>query len=100
MSTTNDAIAATANPGHGEKTAVYKVQIDRNVFEFATSLVTGRDLLLRAGKTPPEQFGIYLKTKGNQPMRLPLDEKVDLREPGRERFVTLPLDQTEGNVKQ
>ncbi len=49
-----------------------------------------------AGKKPVENFALYLKVPGGQPQRIGLDEKVDLREPGTEKFVTLPLDQTEG----
>lgn len=81
---------------HGEKSRTFKIQIDKHFFEVRNPTPTGRDLLIIAGKVPPDQFAIYLKTKGSQPQRIGLDEKVDLREPGVERFVTLPLDQTEG----
>lgn len=74
----------------------YKVKIDKEVLETKDPTPTGRDLLLLAGKTPPEQFAIYQKPKEGRPIRIALDERVDLREPGIERFVTLPLDQTEG----
>ena len=49
-----------------------------------------------ADKKPAENYAIYLKVKGGQPERIDLDEKVDLSRPGVERFLTLPLDQTEG----
>lgn len=74
----------------------FKIQIDKVEYETTNPTPTGRELLTQAGKIPPEQFAIYLKAKGNQPQRVGLDETVDLREPGVERFVTLPLDQTEG----
>ncbi len=74
----------------------YKVQIDKDIFETPVSQVTGRELLDLAGKKPAEGYAIYLKVKGGQPQRIKLDQKVDLRKPGVERFVTLPLDQTEG----
>lgn len=89
-------IIAADRPDHDGKPPEYKVQIDKNVYEFRDPTPTGRDLLTRAGKLPPEQFAIYLKVKGEQPQRIGLDQTVDLREPGTERFVTLPLDQTEG----
>ena len=38
----------------------------------------------------------YLKVKEGPPLHIGADEKIDLRNPGVERFVTLPLDQTEG----
>jgi hypothetical protein len=74
----------------------FKVQIDRQIIDVPKPLVTGRELLVLAGKIPPESFAIYEKLKGGQPRRIGLDEIIDLRTPGVERFVTLPLDQTEG----
>ena len=74
----------------------YKIQIDKEVIETNNPTPTGRDLLISANKNPPEQYGIYLKVKGSQPKRIGLDATIDLREPGVEKFVTLPLDQTEG----
>ncbi len=74
----------------------YKVQIDKDFFEAPSSRMTGRELLELADKKPAEGFAIYLKVKGGQPERIDLDQKIDLSQPGVERFVTLPLDQTEG----
>ena len=74
----------------------YKIWIDKEIIEVTVPLLTGRELLERGGKKPAEQYAIYLKVKGGQPLRIALDEKVDLSRPGVERFVTLPLDQTEG----
>jgi len=74
----------------------FKVQIDKGFFEAPVPLMSGRELLELADKKPANQFAIYLKVKGGQPQRIGLDEKIDLSKPGVERFVTLPLDQTEG----
>ena len=74
----------------------YKVQIDKDFFEAPVSRMTGRELLELADKKPAEGYAIYLKVKGGQPQRIDLDQKIDLSPPGVERFVTLPLDQTEG----
>ena len=74
----------------------YKVQVDKGFYETKVSHPTGRELLELAGKKPAENYAIYLKVKGGQPRRIGLDEKIDIGEPGVERFVTLPLDQTEG----
>ena len=81
---------------HAGKHQSFKIQIDKAHFEIKNPTPTGRELLTLAGKIPPEQFAIYLKIKGGQPQRIGLEVEVDLREPGTERFVTLPLDQTEG----
>lgn len=75
---------------------VYKVQIDKTVHETTNPSPTGRQLLELAHKEPVEQFGLYMKGKGGQPVRVQLDQHVDLTDPGIERFLTLPLDQTEG----
>jgi len=74
----------------------FKIQIDKAHLVTDNPTPTGRFLLNLAGKTPPEQYAIYQKIPGGQPKRIGLDAEVDLREPGVERFVTLPLDQTEG----
>lgn len=74
----------------------FKIQIDKAHLVTDNPTPTGRFLLNLAGKTPPEQYAIYQKIQGGQPKRIGLDAEVDLREPGVERFVTLPLDQTEG----
>ena len=86
----------SAVPDQPAKPKVYKVQIDKTQYDVPEPMPTGRELLIISSKQPPEQFAIYLKLPGQQPKRIGLDEKVDLREPGVERFVTLPLDQTEG----
>ena len=74
----------------------FKIQIDKKHYEVFGPFISGRELLEKAGKTPTEDYAIYLKVKGDQPKRIDLDEKVDLSKPGVEKFVTLPLDQTDG----
>ena len=81
---------------HAGKPQVFKIQIDKTLVETSNPTPTGRELLALAGKNPPEQYAIYLKSKGGQPQRIDLNATADLRAPGVERFVTLPLDQTEG----
>lgn len=87
---------AQPTDSHSEIRHLYKVQIDKQVYEIKDPTPTGRELLTLAGKVPPDQFALYEKPKVGQPRRIGLDQRVDLREPGIERFVTLPLDQTEG----
>jgi hypothetical protein len=82
----------------GQPPKVYRVQIDKAHYDVDEPEPTGRRLLEIAGKIPPDQFALYLKQAGGQPLRIPLDDHVDLRAPGTEKFVTLPLDQTEGNA--
>jgi hypothetical protein len=73
----------------------YRVRIDKDNFEVHVSSMKGRELLELAGKVPAERFSIFEKKQG-QTIPVGLDQSVDLADPGRERFVTLPLDQTEG----
>jgi hypothetical protein len=75
---------------------IYEVQIDKELYKVREAKPTARALLIIASKIPPEGFALYKKGKGGQPERIPLDQEVDLTDPGIERFVTLPLDQTEG----
>jgi len=87
-------VTTEVNKGHEKET--FKVQIDKQVYEIDKSDLTGRELLQLAGKLPTDQYALYQKGKGGQPVRVQLDQHVDLTDPGIEKFVTLPLDQTEG----
>jgi hypothetical protein len=74
----------------------YVILIDKKEYELTDPTPSGAQLLRLAGKTPVDQFAIYLRVTGQQPERIPNKEHIDLRKGGIERFVTLPLDQTEG----
>ena len=96
MSTNESQAPESGADDDARRKREYRVMIDKTLFVLTEPVVTGRQLLVQAGKLPPEQFAIYIKLPGTQPKRIGLDESVDLRAPGVERFVTLPLDQTEG----
>ena len=89
-------VGKDGTPPGADKERVFVIQIDKDTFRLTNPTPTGRQLLVLANKEPPEKFALYLKVKGGQPIRIGLDQTVDLREPGVEKFVTLPLDQTEG----
>jgi hypothetical protein len=74
----------------------YRIRIDRTHYVVNSPYITGRELLTLAGKTPVERFMISQKFCGGETKPIKLDQKVDLTTPGIERFMTLPLDQTEG----
>jgi len=74
----------------------YRIRIDKAVFVVDHAVVTGRELLTLAGKVPSDRFEIFQKLRGGAMKKVGLDEKVDLSEPGIERFQTIPLDATEG----
>jgi len=58
--------------------------------------VTGREVLTLAKLMPPEDYTLRVKIAGQRPRKVELDEKVDLRHPGVEKFKALPRDQAEG----
>lgn len=74
----------------------YRIRIDRERFVVEEPCLSGRELLTLAGKCPPDSFQIFQKIRGGELEPIELDEKADFTRRGVERFVTLPLDQTEG----
>jgi hypothetical protein len=74
----------------------YRIRINGEPFVICSTIITGREVLLVAGLTPPEKYTLRVKVRGERPKKVGLDEKVDLTQPGVEKFVALPRDQTEG----
>lgn len=74
----------------------YRIRVDKQQIVVTTSTITGREILRLAGKLPPERFRLDQKLVGGRTVKIELDQTVDLTAPGVERFMTLPLDQTEG----
>ncbi len=77
----------------------YVIRIDREKFKVNKPHMTGRQLLELAGDLPPDRYMISQRFTGGQTKRIQLDEKADFTTPGVERFITLPLDQTDGGKK-
>ena len=75
----------------------YRIRIDREHFVVDEPCLTGREILKLVGKTPTE-FMLSQKFRGGEVKKIEPDEKVDLTRPGVERFMTLPLDPTEGST--
>jgi len=80
-------------PPKGRK---YRIKIDREKFVVNTECMTGREILILAGKTPIERFQLRQKFNGGKVVTIGYDIMVCLTERGIEKFKTLPLDQTEG----
>ena len=74
----------------------YKIRIDKDKYIVNTDEMSGRELLELANKIPFDQYAIFQRLKGGQTQKIEFDEVVNFRTPGVERFMTLPLDQTEG----
>jgi hypothetical protein len=73
----------------------YAFRVDKQRVVVDHPEVTGIEILASVGKTP-DKFKLYQHKRGHQPSRIEPHEKVNLREPGVERFTTMPKDTTEG----
>lgn len=74
----------------------YRIRVDRTHIVVEQARLTGREILTLAGKAPPERFRLDMKKRGGDTVKVELTDVVDLSAPGIERFMTIPLDQTEG----
>lgn len=74
-------------PPHGKK---YKVKIDDIHYVFDHHIVTGQEILEKAGKTPVECHSLYIKLRHCDFDLIGLHDKVDLIEKAVEHFVTKP----------
>lgn len=74
----------------------YRIRVNGERFEVEQQFITGREVLTLAGLEPPENYTLRVKLAGQRPKKVDLDERVDLRHPGVEKFKALPRDQTEG----
>src|SRR5688500_10304929 len=78
------------------KAKKYRIRIDKEHFVVEKPGLTGRELLLLAGKQP-ECYDIFqIVRKNPKPQKIGLNEYVDFTTPGIERFVTLPKEQKDG----
>lgn len=75
----------------------YKIKINGSNHTVDDPLITGREVLTLGGLTPPENYTLRVKMAGERPCKVALDEEIDLRSPGIEKFKALPTDQTEGS---
>lgn len=78
------------------KGCAYKIKVDGEKYIVKSEYISGKAILILAEKNPPERFQLNQKFKGGRVKKIAYDENVDLTTPGIERFMTLPLDQTEG----
>jgi hypothetical protein len=74
----------------------YRIRVNGEPFVVHDPKPTGRAILTLAGLIPAENYTLRVKLAGERPRKVGLDEKVDLRHPGVEKFKALPRDQTEG----
>lgn len=74
----------------------YRLKVNGKAFVIQDANPTGREILTLANLLPAEDYTLRVKAAGAPPKKIPLDEPVDLRARGVEKFKALPRDQTEG----
>lgn len=74
----------------------YRVKIDREYYVFERRVVTGREILERAGKVPVTRYELEMGLHGAGFVAVEPEEPIDLGRPGIEVFQTFPLDEQEG----
>lgn len=74
----------------------YRLKVNGRAFVVRDPAPTGRAVLTLAGLLPAEDYTLRVKFVGDRPRRVELDEEIDLRRHGVEKFKALPRDQTEG----
>lgn len=74
----------------------YRLKINGDAYVIHDPIVTGREILTLAKLLPAEDYTLRVKLSGQRPKKVGLDEELDLRHPGVEKFKALPRDQTEG----
>ena len=74
----------------------YRFKVNGDSYVVHDPAPTGLELLTLAGLLPAKEYTLRVKSVGERPRKVRLDEKVDLRRQGVEKFKALPRDQTEG----
>jgi hypothetical protein len=78
---------------HGEH-PLYKLTINEKHYTTDDPVLTGRQLLEKAGKTPIEEHLVYWLGPNNILEDIGLEETIDLRKPGTENFLTFKSDRS------
>ncbi|MDE3234538.1 MAG: multiubiquitin domain-containing protein [Bacteroidota bacterium] len=74
----------------------YIIMVDREKYKVKQECLTGREILSLAGKNPVNRFQLNQRFKGGKVVKIDYEQTVCFTEPGIEKFMTIPLDQTEG----
>ncbi len=74
----------------------YKIKVNDTTFVWPKPEITGREVLELAGLNPPDQYRLRLKVRGEKPQPIGLNDVVDLRRAGVEKFRAIRQDQNEG----
>ena len=75
----------------------YRIRIDKEKFIVDVPEMKGKDILALVGKAPA-QYRLDQKLRGGGTKKIGPEDSVSFTGPGPEKFMTLPLDQTEGQT--
>ncbi|WP_187772327.1 multiubiquitin domain-containing protein [Agrobacterium sp. B1(2019)] len=77
----------------------YRFKINDKPYVWKKPPIAGREVLVLAGLTPPENYTLRVKLSGHKPRKIALDEEIDLRHPGTEKFRAIRKEQTDGELQ-
>jgi|UniRef100_B0T6R0 hypothetical protein len=66
----------------------YRIRVDKDYYIVEQPSMKARDLLVLAGKSPPEKYVLRQIIDGH-PVKLELEATIDFRAPGVEKFKTM-----------
>ena len=72
----------------------YRVRVDDKKYKFSDPVVIGRQILDKARLRPAEEYLVFQVLNDGMLEEVRLDEEVDLRRPGLERFITFKSDRS------
>jgi hypothetical protein len=78
---------------------LYRFKVNETVCTWPHETILGRQILEQAGLTPPKDYTLREKMSGGVPRRIELEEKVDLRKHGVEKFRAIKKGQHEGEAQ-
>lgn len=70
----------------------FRIKIDDALYEFEQDTVTGAEILQKSGNNPIECYALYQLLENRDFEKIDYSEKVDLSNPGVERFVVKPAE--------
>lgn len=77
-----------------ERSRAFDIKIDGNPFTFHDPIVTGAQILQKAGLFPTDDHLLFQELNDGQLEEIRPDESVDLRNGGREQFITFKSDRS------
>jgi hypothetical protein len=77
----------------------YRFKVNDESFVTTQAIITGQHILELAGLVPVDNYRLRLKVAGSKPEPIGLEDKVDLRRGGVEKFRAIRKEQNEGEYQ-